>query len=121
MHIESLETRVQFSGNLSSWSGVGINSAGSPGNAGAIGIAEASVAEATTFYGQPIDSTATLIRYMMPGDPTLDGRVDRADVRIVVTNFNQAGGPAKGDSNHDGYVRIDDFAIMAQRANELAG
>jgi hypothetical protein len=117
MHIESLETRVQFSGGIvSSSSSTGIRPSF------AIGIAETSeFPYAETFFGQPVDGTAVLIRYVMPGDPTLDGKIDRADVRVLVTNFNQPGGYTKGDSNYDGFIRIVDFAMMAQRANELAG
>lgn len=100
MHIESLETRLQF----------------------AIGVVEASEwSNGETFFGVPINADPILLRFMLPGDPTLDGKVDRADVRILVSNFNQSGGYTKGDSNYDGFIRIDDFAMMAQRANELAG
>ena len=86
----------------------------------ALGYAEASqvndfVANPNfTFAGQPVDSTAVLIRYTYTGDANLDGVVNTSDFAALASNFNGTGKSwFNGDFNGDGKVNALDFNAIA--------
>ena len=56
-----------------------------------------------------------LLTPALPGDATLDGKVDVNDLTIVLTNFNRTGltnGWTSGDFNGDGQVDVNDLAAL---------
>jgi hypothetical protein len=80
----------------------------------ALGYAEASDLGVSTFAGQPVDSTAVLIRYTYAGDANLDGAVNTADFTALASNFNGTGKAwFNGDFNFDGRVNALDFNAIA--------
>jgi hypothetical protein len=67
-----------------------------------------------TFGGQPVDSTAVLIRYTYTGDANLDGAVSTPDFTALASNFNGVGKAwFNGDFNFDGKVNALDFNALA--------
>ncbi len=111
------------------WSGAGINSStanavamdGSNLHKTAIGYAEASsVTSATTFFGEPIDSTTVLMRYTVLGDANLDGTVNALDFNAVATNFGSSTNRewSQGDFNYDGKTNTLDFMALATNFNQ---
>jgi hypothetical protein len=80
----------------------------------ALGYAEASDLGIGTFTGQPVDTTAVLIRYTYAGDANLDGSVDTSDFTALATNFNGTNKAwFNGDFNYDGKVNALDFNAIA--------
>ncbi len=93
----------------------------------ALGYAEASqvndfVANPNfTFAGQPVDSTAVLIRYTYTGDANLDGAVNTSDFAALASNFNGTGKSwFNGDFNGDGKVNALDFNAIATNFGQPA-
>jgi hypothetical protein len=102
--------------NGGAWDGAGINSgAAAPGTG--LGFAEASdmfSAFPASFGEQSVDATSILVRYTLLGDATLDGKVDVADLGILVTNWQQSPRRwSQGDFNYDGTVDIADLGLLA--------
>ncbi|HRK29670.1 MAG TPA: hypothetical protein PLD59_01225 [Tepidisphaeraceae bacterium] len=98
-----------------SWNGAGINSsiaATTPNRA--LGFAEATdIGSPSAFAGQPIDSTAVLIRFTLPGDADLSGAVDLNDFTRLAATFGGAGSWVHGNFNYDSLVNLDDFTALA--------
>jgi autotransporter-associated beta strand protein len=104
------------------WTGPGITSsvaASVASNAGiphktALGYVEASAFNYGTFDGQPVDSSAVLVRYTLAGDANLDGTVNTVDFTLLANNFGASGALwQQGDSNYDGIVNGLDFNAVA--------
>src|SRR3954452_6266289 len=69
---------------------------------------------ALTFGGQPVDSTAVIVRYTYFGDANLDGTVNTTDFNLVASNFGTGGKRwVNGDFNYDGNVNTPDFNLLA--------
>jgi parallel beta-helix repeat protein len=49
---------------------------------------------------------------LLPADANDDGRVDTADFKIVLDNYNKPGDFRHGDFNHDGLVSFADYQIL---------
>jgi hypothetical protein len=101
------------------WTGNGITSsaaatAASSAHKTALGYGEAGTLGITNFRGEPVDSTAVLVRYTYSGDANLDGKVDTLDFNSLAGNF---GGTSKiwtqADFNYDGIVDTLDFNNLA--------
>jgi hypothetical protein len=111
------QIRQGFAGG--SWNGNGITSGAAAAAASsqtrtALGIAEASELGVTSFLGQPVDSTALLIRYTLSGDANLDCTVDTLDFNLLAANFGRTGRHwNNGDFNYDGGVNTIDFNNLA--------
>jgi hypothetical protein len=103
-----------------SWDGVGINSsvaAATPNRA--LGFAEATdIGAPAAFAGQPIDSTAVLVRFTLPGDANLDRSVNISDLALLAAEFNRPARWSRGDFNYDNTTDIGDFAILASNFNQ---
>jgi hypothetical protein len=109
------------------WSGPGITSsvaAGDPSKA--LGFAESTDILGATggnFAGQPVDGTATLVRYTLLGDANLDGIVSFPDLVILAQNYNATVSAftdawwSRGDFNYDGVVNFADLVKLAQNYN----
>src|SRR5262249_51229301 len=91
------------------WTNPGITSAaaaavavdGSNPHKTGLGFAESGTAF-TSFVGQPVDSTAVLVRYTLYGDANLDGSVDTVDFNLLAASFSQTGKFwFNGDFNYD--------------------
>jgi hypothetical protein len=84
----------------------------------ALGYADASVLNITSFAGKTIDTTTTLVRYTLVADANLDLKVNLLDFNAVATNFGSSGKTwATGDFNMDGLVNTGDFTALAQNFN----
>jgi hypothetical protein len=101
------------------WDGPGINSssvAASPVPR-SIGLAEAAdvfTVFPTSFLGRDIDSTSILLRFTLPADANLDGKVDTLDFNALAANFGKSGIRwSKGEFNYDGVVDTLDFNALA--------
>ena len=112
--------------NGGSWTGNGITSstaaavAADAGNTHktAVGYAEASTTNTTSFFGHAVDSDAVLIRYTYSGDANCDGIVNALDFNAVASNFGQGGLLwQNGDFNFDGTVDASDFVALASNYN----
>jgi len=108
----SLIANGRGSGN---WTGFGITT--SSGNAAnfAPGYAEASdVAPGGTFSGQPVDSTAVVVKFTFDGDANLDGKVDVTDLGRLASNWQQSNRRwAQADFSYDGVVNVTDLGLLA--------
>jgi hypothetical protein len=110
------------------WNGPGINSsvaAQSDGAEFAIGYADNSAlaivgAEPfTSFFGQAVDASAILIRYVRGGDANFDGVVDDNDISIVLNHYRVAdsGEWFNGDFDFDGAVDDTDISALLSTYN----
>jgi autotransporter-associated beta strand protein len=106
-------------GPAGTWTGAGITSSTAAASIGgpnpkAVGINESAVFGQTTFAGEPVDSTALLIRYTFAGDANLDGFVDITDLGLLATNWQLSGQFWwDGDFTYDGMVDITDLGLLA--------
>jgi hypothetical protein len=120
--IGDIRTAIARGYNNGAWTGNGITSthaaaiAEDPSNIHktAIGFADASTLNVTTFAGQAVDSTSVLIRYTFAADTNLDGVVNSADFDALAGHFNSATTLwSSGDFNFDGTVNALDFDFLA--------
>jgi hypothetical protein len=100
------------------WNGPGINSsvaAATPNRA--LGYAEAvDLGSPPTFAGEPIDSSAVLVRFTLGGDADLSRFVDVADLGALASNWQQS--PRRWshgnfDYSPGGAVDVADLGILA--------
>ena len=112
--------------NGGTWNGNGITSAVAQSvalnaanpNKTAIGFAEASALGVSSFDGQPVDSTAILLKYTLAGDANLDGKVNAQDFDDLASNYGkQSRTWLQGDFNYDGQVNSLDFNVLAANFN----
>jgi len=98
-----------------SYTGNGLTSSTAAANSlvAALGIATAGDLGLTSFLGQSVNPTDTLVRYTRQGDADLSGVVSLDDFTRLAGGFGNAGGWAQGDFNFDGLVNLDDFTILA--------
>ena len=62
---------------------------------------------------------AILVRLTRPGDATLDGTVNFADLLVLSQNYNASGRTwDQGDSNYDGEVNFADLLALSQNYNQ---
>jgi beta-glucanase (GH16 family) len=104
------------------WNGSGIitSQSNAAGGLTSIGVAAASqvkgiAATATsTWAGQTVSGSETLVMYTYAGDATLDGKINVDDYGRIDFNVNLAGatGWYNGDFNYDGKVNVDDYGII---------
>ena len=90
--------------------------AGSPHPTG-IGYAEAAEvfsAFPASFEGEPVDSTAVLVKHTLYGDANLDGVVNLRDFDILAANYGQTARLwSHGDFTYGGAVTLADFNLLA--------
>ncbi|HEY7087068.1 MAG TPA: DNRLRE domain-containing protein [Tepidisphaeraceae bacterium] len=93
-----------------------------------LGYGDNAVLHKTSFAGQPVDSTALLLKYTYAGDADLDGDADGVDIGTWATNFTgELGGTGsqvwtQGDWDYDGDVDGVDAGLWAQAfTGELGG
>ena len=105
-----------------SWTGQGLTSSSAAANSAVAGLGIANAAELglTSFLGQTVAATDTLVRYTRLGDANLDGTTGLGDFSLLGANYNQAGGWSKGDFNYDGTVGLGDFSLLAANYNQTA-
>jgi hypothetical protein len=91
-----------------------------------IGVAKASEVrtvvdtETTTFAGQTVLGSDTLVMATWGGDANLDGKINIDDYGRIDGNVGQSGtvfGWSKGDFNYDGKINIDDYGIIDGNIN----
>jgi hypothetical protein len=107
------------------WQGNGIVSSLAAANPTglAIGYGEAATILSPTggtFGGQTADGTAVLVRMTVPGDATLDGIVNFADLVKLAQNYNVVDGSrlwSEGDFTYDGNTNFADLVQLAQNYN----
>ena len=90
--------------------------AGTPHPTG-VGYAEAAElfgAFPASFEGEPIDSTAVLVKHTLYGDANLDGVVNLRDFNLLAANFGQTNRRwSQGDFTYGGAVTLADFNLLA--------
>jgi arabinogalactan endo-1,4-beta-galactosidase len=81
----------------------------------ALGYARAGDLGITTFAGQSVVASDTIVGYVLAGDANLDGTVDTSDFDALAANFNTLSntGWSLGDFNHDGVINSLDFNALA--------
>jgi probable HAF family extracellular repeat protein len=62
-----------------------------------------------------------VLKPALPGDATLDGTVNIADLSKVLTNYDKTGAWADGDFNGDGTVNISDLSNVLTNYDQTAG
>jgi hypothetical protein len=113
--ISTVRNQIVSGFNAGQWDGTGINSATAAGNSKfALGYAEASTLNVSSFSGQSVDKTALLVRLTLAGDADLDGAVGITDFNMLAGHF---GGATQlwtdGDFNYDGVVNLLDLNAIA--------
>jgi autotransporter-associated beta strand protein/T5SS/PEP-CTERM-associated repeat protein len=105
------------------WDGLGITSSAAQANyqLNAIGILDngflAPGYKKTDLEGVPVDATAVMVKFTYYGDANLDGKVDRNDLNVFITNYlvppsaAQMGWQA-ADFNDDGVVDRNDLNLF---------
>jgi autotransporter-associated beta strand protein len=112
------------------WDGSGVvtsdTRAISNGDLVSIGVAQVADArgiadtETTTFAGQTVLGSDTLVMVTWGGDANLDGKINIDDYGRIDGNVGQSGsvfGWSKGDFNYDGKINIDDYGIIDGNIN----
>ncbi|MCS7032593.1 MAG: hypothetical protein NZ561_01205 [Phycisphaerae bacterium] len=104
------------------WTGTGLTSSTAAANSAvtAVGLATAGELGLTTFLGQTVAATDTLVRYTRLGDANLNGTTELGDFSLLASNFNAAGGWSRGDFDFDGQVGLGDFSLLAANFNLTA-
>jgi hypothetical protein len=98
--------------NVGAWNGPGIRSSSASADSThqhAIGYAEASSLGLSSFMGQPVDTTAIVLRYTKYGDNNLDGTVDIGnDFALLLDGLATRGASSwiQGDYTYDGKVDL---------------
>src|SRR4029079_11689817 len=97
------------------------SSAISPNKLTSIGIANASQVknlpagstETSTWAGQTVTATDTLVLYTYGGDANLDGKINVDDYGRIDLNIPLGTtGWYNGDFNYDGKINVDDYGII---------
>jgi hypothetical protein len=113
---------IQSGRNGGGWTGSGIVTSmtdATSGNLTSVGVATASQATGiaatatTTWAGQTVLGSDTLVMYTYGGDANLDGKINVDDYTRI--DFNVALGTAgwyNGDFNYDGKINVDDYTII---------
>ncbi len=78
-----------------------------------LGYGDNSVLNKSTFAGQTVDSTSTLVKFTYAGDANLDGQVDVTDLGALATNWQTSNVWTGGDFNYDGFVDVTDLGALA--------
>jgi hypothetical protein len=112
------------------WDGAGVvttdTRAINNGDLVSIGVAQVSEVrtvadtETTTFAGQTVLGSDTLVMVTWGGDANLDGKINIDDYGRIDGNVGQSGsvfGWSRGDFNYDGKINIDDYGIIDGNIN----
>ena len=116
----TIENLVRTARNNGAWNGAGINSSAARNNAAhntTLGVLSGSeyisASGTTTFSGDTVSASDTLVKYTWYGDANFDGRVTFDDYTKIDTGFNQhLTGWFNGDFNLDGVVNFDDYVLI---------
>jgi len=80
-----------------------------------LAVAAASDVGKSTFGGQSVSGTDTLVMYTYNGDADMTGKVNADDYFIIDSNYNKgptASGFIAGDFNADGSITGDDYFLI---------
>jgi autotransporter-associated beta strand protein len=126
--MQALSQRVGSAFAGGTWRGVGITSSTAAASAArnvGVGIVEASDYLATgtsMFAGQPVDTTAVLLKYTYYGDTDFNGRVNFDDYVRTDSGFNNhLSGWLNGDFDLNGQVNFDDYVLIDLAFNTQSG
>jgi hypothetical protein len=78
-----------------------------------LGYGDNSVLNKSTFAGQTVDSTSTLVKFTYAGDSNLDGQVDVTDLGNLATNWQTSAPWTGGDFDYSGFVDVTDLGMLA--------
>jgi autotransporter-associated beta strand protein len=109
--------------NGGAWNGPGIASARAASDPThyALGMGDNASLGYTTFFGEPVDANALLVRFTRVADANLDGIVNLNDFNRLASNFGTTGKFwYQGDFNYDGLVGLADFNMMANNFGFVA-
>ncbi len=118
--LPTVQAQITSAYNAGSRTGNGITTSQPLAATGKTAIGYRESQGAGTFLGQPVDSSAVLVRYTLSGDSDLSGSVDLTDFTFLAANFNGAGkGWSRGNFNYDaaGTVDLTDFTLLAANYN----
>src|SRR5207237_5877150 len=69
--------------------------------------------DTTTFAGEVVTGSDTLVMYTYGGDANLDGKINVDDYGKIDFNVSLGvAGWANGDFNYDGKINVDDYGII---------
>jgi hypothetical protein len=113
---------IQSGRNGGGWGGSGIvtsQTAATTGNFTSIGVATAAQVKGiastatSTWAGQTVTGSDTLVMYTYGGDANLDGKLNVDDYGRIDSNIGLGTtGWYNGDFNYDGKVNVDDYGII---------
>ena len=112
----SVQRMVQTAYAEGAWSGGGLTTSMPDAAAGLTTIAVLTGEQygASTFAGQSVSPTSTIVMYTYGGDTNLDGKLDADDYGTIDFSVLTAGadGYYNGDFNYDGVVNADDYGVI---------
>src|SRR5205823_3993505 len=110
---------IQSGRNGGNWNGSGIVTSSAGGILTTLGVASAAQAkniaptDTSTWNGQTVSGSDTLVMYTYGGDANLDGKIDISDYGRIDFNVPLGiGGWFNGDFNYDGKIDISDYGII---------
>jgi hypothetical protein len=119
---DGIQGLVQSGRHGGAWDGDGlVTSSAGASNRTTLGVASAaevtgiSTGQTTTWQGQTVSATDTLVMYTYGGDANLDGKINIDDYGLIDSHVGQSGtafGWHNGDFNYDGKINIDDYGII---------
>ena len=105
---------IQAGRNGGGWNGTGIvTGQSSASQLTTLAVDTASDAGKSTFGGQSVSGTDTLVMYTYAGDMNLDGKINGDDYFKIDAGFSgHLSGYANGDLNYDGRIDADDYFLI---------
>jgi hypothetical protein len=119
--LAAIESLIRSARNGGAWNGPGLISSSAKSNPNhntTLGAMEATdfksiYGASATFNGEPLDSTAVLVKYTYYGDTDFNGKVNFDDYVRTDNGFNNhRSGWSNGDFDGNGQVNFDDYVLI---------
>jgi hypothetical protein len=115
----TIQALINAARNGGAWNGAGLTSTTAGANAqhnttlGAMEATDYATAHGGPFDGQPLDSTAVVVKYTYYGDADFNGKVNFDDYVRTDNGFNNhRTGWVNGDFDGNGTVNFDDYVLI---------
>jgi hypothetical protein len=125
-----VQSLINLARNNGTWNGAGLTSTAAKNNPNhntTLGAMEAAdykslYGSSATFFGEPLDDSAVLVRYSYYGDTDFNGKVNFDDYVKTDNGFNNhLSGWLNGDFDGNGVVNFDDYVLIDLAFNTQTG